>query len=335
MPARPERQRLPPVAVSLPIAGAFVIAATLWATPFAAFCALLGIVVVALAGLAVLRRLDTAEPGRRAALFALGPCVLFGAGLADLNDSLWMAACLMALAAALDRRHILMLLCWGGALGIDPQAMFVAPFFLALLIDRRVPVYRWAVAPLVAAATLAARFAAGWPIGGWACAFCLQADGVQQLSANAPNIWTIVQVLPLGEVPLSGLALAATIGVSGAYVARISTLRLSGHSLVAAALLASLIMAGLLPHLHPNGVFLADMLVLILALSKRDPASGRIALLVQAGSALGVLADLSGLGGLAILGAGALVTATLSLARSVLKPAANDNPLMARQPART
>lgn len=129
MPARPERQRLPPVAVSLPIAGAFVIAATLWATPFAAFCALLGIVVVALAGLAVLRRLDTAEPGRRAALFALGPCVLFGAGLADLNDALWMAACLMALAAALDRRHILMLLCWGSALGIDPQAMFVAPFF--------------------------------------------------------------------------------------------------------------------------------------------------------------------------------------------------------------
>ncbi|MFX6907558.1 hypothetical protein ABTH77_20110, partial [Acinetobacter baumannii] len=80
-------------------------------------------------GLAVLRRLDTAEPGRRAALFALWPCVLFGAGLADLNDSLWMAACLMALAAALDRRHILMLLCWGALWASIRRRCSSRPFF--------------------------------------------------------------------------------------------------------------------------------------------------------------------------------------------------------------
>jgi len=54
------------------------------------------------------------------------------------------------------------------------------------------------------------------------------------------------------------------------------------------------------------------------------------AILVQAGSTLALLSYLSGIAGLAALGAVAMIVATLFLARPLLKPAANDNPLMAR-----
>lgn len=226
---------------------------------FGAFCALLGIAVVSLAALAILRRLGVAAPERSTALFAIAPSLLLQPGLNGLSDAFWIAACLMALAAALDRRHMHMLRWWGTALAFDPHAMFVAPLLLALLINRHVPVHRWAVAPLISLATLAVLFAIGWPMPGWESVFAGRADGLPPLSANAPNIWAIVQALPLGALSLSGLAGTATIGVSAAYIARFSAQRLNGRSLIAAALLATLIMGGLLPYQQADCFLLSTL----------------------------------------------------------------------------
>ncbi|MFT6569759.1 MAG: hypothetical protein ACJAWY_001466 [Sphingomonas echinoides] len=351
MPARPHRRGLPPMALSLLLAAVLAFGPMLLTLDpvaalarfsnvsanlaFGAFCALLGIAVVSLAALAILRRLGVAAPERSTALFAIAPSLLLQPGLNGLSDAFWIAACLMALAAALDRRHMHMLRWWGTALAFDPHAMFVAPLLLALLINRHVPVHRWAVAPLISLATLAVLFAIGWPMPGWESVFAGRADGLPPLSANAPNIWAIVQALPLGALSLSGLARTATIGVSAAYIARFSAQRLNGRSLIAAALLAALIMGGLLPYQQADCFLLADLLALILALARHDRASWRVAMLVQAGSALGLVGDRLDLPGFAMLGAVALLSATLSLARTALQPAANDNPLMARPPART
>ena len=58
--------------------------------------------------------------------------------------------------------------------------------------------------------------------------------------------------------------------------------------------------------------------------------AGGLALLVQTGSALGILGYIAGIDGLAILGTIAMLSATIRLACPLLKPAANDNPLMIR-----
>ncbi|MFA6124218.1 hypothetical protein [Sphingomonas sp.] len=296
---------------------------------------LLGTAALAFAVRAVLVRLGAPQANRGAALVAVLPSVMLNAGLMGQCDAMWAAACIMALAAALDRRHAAMLAWCGLALGFKAQSVFVAPFFLALLVNRHVPLRLWLIAPLVTVATILPAWMAGWPASDLALVYLRQADYFQALSMNAPNIWAIVQRLPLDGLPLAGLAFAAAIGVGGAYVARISTLRLDGRALVAAAALAPLLMVGLLPRMHERFFFLTDIVTLIVALANRDRASWRIALLVQAGSSLGLLGYLIGWDGFAVVGAVPMLVATVSLARIVVKPAANDNPLMARPPLRT
>ncbi|MEO9131620.1 MAG: hypothetical protein ABI240_10465 [Sphingomonas sp.] len=279
---------------------------------------LVGTTALALAMRHLLIQLDSLQPDRAAALVFLLPCVLLGP-----YDAIWGAACVMALTAALNRYHPAMLVWFGLAVGLDLQALFVAPFFLAVMINRRPPFRLWPIAPAVAAETMLV----GWHPSDLASLYRM---GIEQpLSFNAPNLWTIAQALPLG-VSLLGLAIAAAIGTSAAYVASFSTRRLSDRILMNAALLASLVSAGLLPGMHANAFFLADILALALALVWRDRASWTNAILVQTGSVLAWLGALSGVPALAMLGGIAMLVATFRVARALLKPAANDNLLLTR-----
>ncbi len=317
MSPRPPAVPLPPIAVTL------AVAATLWwlrpgGVSLAGLLPLVGPAALAFALWQLLIRLDAPQPDRAAALILLLPSVLLSP-----YDSIWAAACVMALGAALDRRHITMLVWFGLAVGLDLRAALVAPFFVALLISRRLPFRLWPITPAIAAETMLA----DWHRADLATFFQLSAD--QPVSFDAPNLWTIAQALPLG-LPLPGLALAAGIGAGAAYIANFSAQPAGDRTLMNAALLAALVSAGLLPGMDSNAFFLADILALVLALRWRDAASWTIAILVQTGSVLAWLGALSGVSGLAMLGGIAMLVATFRLARSLLKPAANDNPLMVR-----
>jgi len=309
-------------------------------TPFAGLIAtpvliklvsLAGTVALALAVRHLLIRLDAPQPNRAAALVLVLPSALINAGLLAQCDAIWAAPCIMALAAAVDRKHLVMLAWCGLALGIKVQALLFAPFFIALLINRRVPLRLWPIAPLVSAATMLPAWAAGWPAWDLATVYLRQADTYPALALNAPNLWQIVEALPsIGALPLSGLALTAALGASAAYIAWFSTRRLDGRALLAPALLAPLITAGLLPHMHERYFFLADILALVMALTLRDRASWRIATLIQGASLLGLSGYLSGLNAMAMIGAILMITATVRVARPLVRPFANDNPSMAR-----
>ena len=288
-----------------------------------------GTLVLALAVRHLLTRFDAPQPIRAAALVFAMPSLLLNATLLGQCDAMWAAPCVMGVAAAVDRRHRAMLVWFGLAVAFKAQAVLIAPFFLALLIKRRVPLWLWPIAPLVTIATMVPAWAAGWPAADLATIYLRQADTFQMLSFNAPNIWAILQALPLG-LPLVGLAAAAAIGGTAAYIARFSAQTLDNRALLSAALLATLITAGLLPRMHERYFFLADVLALSLALVCRDRPSQTIAMLVQAGSTLALLGYLSGLTGFVTLGAVAMIVATVKLAVPLLKPAVNDNPLMAR-----
>jgi len=292
---------------------------------------LAGTAALALAVRHLLIRLDAPQPNRAAALVFVLPSALINAGLLAQCDAIWAAPCVMALAAAVDRKHLAMLAWCGLALGIKAQALLFAPFFIALLINRRVPLRLWPIAPLVTAATMLPAWAAGWPAWDLATVYLRQADTYPALALNAPNLWQIVEALPLiGTLPLGGLALATALGASAAYIAWFSTRRLDGRALLGPALLVPLITAGLLPHMHERYFFLADILALVMALTLRDRSSWRIAVLVQGGSLLGLSGYLSGLNAMAMIGAILMITATIRVVRPLIRLFANDNPLLAR-----
>jgi Gpi18-like mannosyltransferase len=200
------------------------------------------------------------------------------------------------------------------------------------LIARRVPFRDWLIMPAALVATMLPAWLAGWPAADLVTIYFHQADWSPRMALNAPNIWAIVQPLPLiGALPLAGLAFAAAIGATAAYIAWLSTQRhLEGRALIAPALLCPLIVTGLLPHMHERYFFLADVLALCLALAMRDPPSVRVAIRVQIGSTAGLLGYLIGLDALAMLGAIVMIMATFNLARPLLFRSANDNPLLAR-----
>lgn len=295
---------------------------------------LAGTVVLALAVRHLLVRLDVSRPERAAALVVAMPSVLLNAALLGQCDAMWATACVMALAAAVGRRHNAMLAWCGLALAFKAQAILIAPFFLVLLIQRRVPFARWLIAPATFMAAMLPAWAMGSPASDLVTIYFRQVDTFPALSVNAPNIWEVLQALPIG-LSLVGLAAAAAIGATAAYLARFSTQFLGHRALLSAALLAPLMLAGLLPFMHESCFFLADVLAFVLAATYRDRSSITIAILVQSGSTLALLGYLSGFTGFAMLGAAAMIVATIRLAGPLLQPAANDNPLMARQIGRS
>jgi len=315
--ARPDFRPLPPIAATLALACALLWFAPPAPLPFV-FASLAGAAALALAVRHLLVRLDAPQPNRAAALIL--PAVVLDIALFGQQDMIWVAPCIMALAAAVDRRHRVMLVWFGLALGIKVQALLFAPFLIALLINRRVPLRLWLITPLVAAATILPVWLAGWP------------DAVPaSLTPAAPSLWRIIKALPLiGTLPLDGLALATALGTAASYIAWFSTRRFDRRALLAPALLAPLVIACLLPHLQQGDFFLAGTLTLVMALTLGDKSSWHIAAMVQAGSLLALFGSVDGLEAMATVGAIPMIVAALRVAAPLIHPFANDNPLLAR-----
>ena len=272
-----------------------------------------GHVLLAISGRCLLRSLGQPRPGR-AALLLIAPSLLINPAVLVQCDALWAAALVMALTAAVDRRMAAMFAWCGLAFAIKAQAAFVAPFFLALALAR-VPRWRdWLAAPLAFALALLPAWAAGWPAADLATIYLRQAGWSDALSLNAPNIWAVIQTVPgaphalLGHVA-SAVAVLAALGYVLFYRRRL--VDAAPAELLRAACLAALLFPGLLPRMHERYFFLGEVLAILLALL--DPRWFRVALLVQLGATLGLIAYLSGASALAVLGAAPMIAATAML----------------------
>lgn len=284
----------------------------------------------------LLRTLDVAHPVRWAAMTLALPTTALNAALLGQSDAMWAAPCLMALDAAIRRRHGTMLLWCGLALAFKMQAILFAPFVTAVLVNRRVNPLLWLLAPAGYAAAMLPAALLGWPILDLAMIYTRQAATFPALSMNAPNIWFAVETLLPGAAPhLAGLAIASAVGVSACYMARFSA-QMPGAAvrLLPVALLANLVTAGVLPHMHERYFFLADMIALVWAIASHERRAWHVALLVQAGSMLSLGSYIFGAGALVAIGFASMAAATWLVAKPFVQPAANDNPLMMRRPRR-
>ena len=295
--------------------------------------AVLGTVLLVAACRQLLHSLDVPRAGPIACAVAALPSVALNAGALAQADAWVTAPVVMALAAAVDRRHRAMLAWCGIALSIKLQALLIAPFVLGLLIARRVPLRWWPVAPAATLAMLAPAWLLGWPLGDLLTIYARQGGTFDDLSRNAPNVWMVAQALGLRDPSLAGLALAAAAGAGATLVARMSAdaARLTGPVLLRYALLAPLLTAGLLPRMHERYFFAADVIALILMAVEPTRRTAAIAAAVQAGSTLAIVGYLASDGLWAALGGLLMIGATVLVARDLWPAAAaNDNPLPLR-----
>ncbi|TPG54051.1 hypothetical protein [Sphingomonas glacialis] len=230
----------------------------------------------------------------------------------------WPAACFATILAASARHYGAMLVWYGLALGFDGDALILGPFVMAVAIGARM---RWQMLPLVpvfALAMLVAR-SRGLPLS-------LDLQPLA-MADEAPSLWAIVRTLPwINTLPLAGLALTSAFGAAVAFVAWGSTRPLRQAALLDTALFCALMLPVLLPAAEPQALLLAGGLAWLVAVLDPRAPRWRIAALVTTGALTAWLGGATA----APFAAIALVAATLLHARIVLKPAANDNPAMAR-----
>jgi Gpi18-like mannosyltransferase len=228
------------------------------------------------------------EP-KRAAFTFIVPTIALNAALLGQCDALWAGACVLAVAAMIRGMTVKSLVWCGVAIAFKAQAAFVAPVIIGGLIGRRAPLWQWTVPALVYAALMAPAWLLGWPAADLATVYLRQADWFDT-AGNLANPWIWAgQFAPDAAKPfyIVGYAAAgaAALGI-GALAAK--SVR-KPKAMLSLALLASFALPFLLPKMHERYYFLADALVLVLALAAPTRRNLYVAATVQIASLLSVI----------------------------------------------
>lgn len=276
-----------------------------------------GSVLLALSVSRLARALDITEHWRVALNVFCLPTVLLNSALIGQCDAIYVAPIMMGMAACVRQKHIAMLAWFGLAFAIKPQAVFIAPFVLAILLARRVPLLHWLAAPAVFIATLLPAWAAGWPAYDLLMINLRQVETSTAISRNAPNIWMIVTSIGPVQDVMSKVATILVIAATGAYVlwARIGLRVAAPAVLLRFAILSVLLTVGLMPRMHERYFIIADVLAILLLGLDRTRNAMAIAALVPLGSLLGILAYAMGVEALAAIGAVPMILATFLTVR--------------------
>lgn len=238
-------------------------------------------------GWAIYRLLTALEPKRalEAGLFTLLlPTVIINAAFLGQCDAWWTACCVLAVTAAVERRNYAMVTWAAAGFAFKAQAIFIAPFCLAIVLRER----KWsalAIPPAVYLLAVAPAWAAGWPLDDLLLIYARQFDYVPWLS-TAPNLWALPQLLLADQFrpPTFLLVVAYTITAIGvvAYLWRFP------RPLIAAALLSVMLVAWPMPKIHERYFLITD--VLSLAYAFVDRRAVVLFLCSQVGSLLSLMA---------------------------------------------
>jgi Gpi18-like mannosyltransferase len=270
-----------------------------------------GNAAIAVATYSLLKERGIPQAARWAALTIILPTTVLNAATLGQCDGLYVAPAIAALSAALSRRHVAMLIWCGVSIAFKLQAILFAPFIVALLINRRVPLYQWIIPVVVFLISLLPAWALGWPLDELLGIYSKQTRTFLILSMSAPNVWFIVQNI-VGNVDyLSGPAMVLGMCAAALYVAWFSIRMPEGNWLFIPAILSVLITAGLLPHMHERYFLFADIAAFVFAISAGTGRSWWIALLVQTGSASAMIGYLTVFPWLTFFGAELMVFATI------------------------
>ncbi len=270
---------------------------------------------------AVFRLLSTAKAGqeeRGGLLVLLLPTMAAQVVFFSQCDALWAAPCVLAVTAAIERRHAAMLVWAGVAFAFKAQAAFLAPFLFAVLLSRRVGPGYWLIPPLVTAAMMVPAWLAGWPARDLLLVYIRQGGQLQSFISNAPDPWVLGAVLaPELTRPLIpfGFLLSAIAALALAWRLRLSLG--SAREIVTAALLSAILVPFVLPKMHERYFLLTDVLAFALAYAWPGRATIGIALATSLGSALAIVAYLWQRPEVAILGAASMSVALVLVIREL------------------
>lgn len=219
------------------------------------------------------------------------PTIVLNVSFFAQADTFWVAACTLAVAAAVERRLTALAVWAGVAFAFKAQAVFLAPFCLYVFLTERPPWWCWLISPLIYCLAMAPAWVAGWPAWDLLTVYVRQAQWQPELGgvfiSNGASWWTLYGALA-PELALKTFwigYLTAAIAVA-AYVWLLLGRRLTDTQLLAAAAISSAGLPFLLPGMHERFFILADVLTYCLAWSNPNRRTIAAAVLMQFASGL-------------------------------------------------
>lgn len=251
----------------------------------------------------------TPAPATALAVTAL-PFAVLSAFLSGWSAAAGIVACVIAVAAAIDRRHLAMSVWFGIAVAFSSHALLLAPFCIAVAIRHRAGILAWLAAPSMSLA---------WLITGWRPA------GLDLSGSGAPTLWSFAaSTMPDHLAQLLGLSFAAALGAAAAFIARMQVVPLDRAAMIGMAGLSTLLTASLLPGMRADAFILAAILTAACAVVRRDRSTLLAAGLVQAGFFAAMSAPPESGAPIAI-GTLCMIAAAWIAAQPLIAPHANDN----------
>jgi Gpi18-like mannosyltransferase len=197
-----------------------------------------------------------------AALFA--PTVVFNSGLWAQSDAMYTSFLLASVYYVIRKKPVVAFLFFSLALSFKTQAVFLAPFFLALYLKDRVPAWVVLLFPAIYFLLIVPSWIAGRPLLDLLTIHWQQAETYRLLTMNAPNFY---QWLPENYDLFGrfGIMLTLTSIFMYCLVVWKSRVELDDGLIVGMALLSVLLVPFVMPRMHERYFFPADVLAIIYA----------------------------------------------------------------------
>ena len=232
----------------------------------------------------------TDRPGRKLAAFLTVlylPTVVLNGALWGQCDSVYAALALLSLAQALEGKPVRSMICLALAFGFKLQAVFLMPVFAVLMLQKKISWKHLPVFPLSYLVLILPAVIAGRPLIDTLTLYLHQTGSIGSgLNYNSPSVfailWRIREPQPASTLAIFAAFVFMFLVLTAAWL---WSRRLSDRAVLFAALLLSLGIPFLLPHMHDRYFFLADVLSLALAFS--FPSYAPVPLLIQFASLLG------------------------------------------------
>jgi Gpi18-like mannosyltransferase len=200
-----------------------------------------------------------------ASAFFAAPTIMANSGIWGQADSTYTSFLLTSLYLLLVRRPLPAILFFGIALAFKPQAIFLAPFLLLMLLWRRIPWWSVAAVPVVYALLMWPAVVLGRTWTEVLTTYSDQAGSGKGFTHNAPNLYVFVP--KVGFDRWMGAVVLVAIAVALAWVVlswRRSRTTDRGELLLLA-LISAVLVPFFLPNMHDRYFYLADTLSIVLA----------------------------------------------------------------------
>ena len=211
-------------------------------------------------------------------LFA--PTIFINSALVGQADATYTSMLVASIYFAIQRRPNLAIFFFAVALSFKLQAVFLFPLFIVLLLKRRIPIYSFLIVPVTYMVSVLPAWFAGRPMSELLMTYAGQAGQYSEAwTMYAPNLYQwlpkLYQWLPkytgLFQDPSSLVGLLVSLLFAGSLVCLLclvswrSSVPLDKEVIVKLALVSVLLLPFVLPRMHDNYFFAADVVSIIYA----------------------------------------------------------------------